>query len=605
MHISHQQFHKTQRCKKLIDSLREEGMPPSTISRVINATNGRDGELVTSQQCIDHIRTQKVNNIGHECISIIRHFQSMTVNDPEFYFAIEVDSSGQMRSVFWADGRSRASYLQFSDVIVFDVTYRTNKFGLPFAPFTGVNHHRQSTLLGCALLVDEQEDIFVWLFEEWLKCMHDIEPCAIITDQDRAMCNAIHSLFPTTRHRYCYWHMQKHIIDHLPTLVSRYGEQFQRYWGLWCNSSSIEQCEGYWVEMKEKFDINEEREGWLQTVYKCREHWVPCYMQDTFFAGMRSSQRSESINTFFDGYVNSQTQLHEFVTQYEKTVTHRRLSEAHEDYKSLNTKPVMLLGHPIEIQAGEMYTRNMFDVFHTEFKGFGTEFCEELRKDEDIVEYKVCKFTDRGKWELVTYEQSSQIQFCCTCALFETNGVVCRHILSLMMARQMDSLPDHYILHRWTIHARHRNIGVGNIVFGRNITSYEEKINLLKSWALRAKFNNVLELAFDSEEKLQQLDDVLTNFIESLEEEVGETQDQIMDIPQPSAPISHTIENIPQIAVRDPDRLVRTKGRPRNATRIQSGLEQAQEKKERKKHICSRCGELGHYRTSCKVNLQR
>ncbi|XP_020249983.1 protein FAR1-RELATED SEQUENCE 5-like [Asparagus officinalis] len=224
MHRSHQQFHKTQRCKKLIDSLQEEGMPPSTISRVINATNGREGEIVTSQQCIDHIRTQRVNNIGHECISIIRHFQSATANDPEFYFAIEIDSSGQLRSVFWADGRSRASYLKFSDVIVFDVTYRINKSSLPFAPFTGVNQHRQSTLLGCALLADEQEDTFVWLFEEWLKCMHGIKPGAIITDQDRAMCNAIHSVFPTIRHRYCYWHMQKHIIDHLHTLISRYGE---------------------------------------------------------------------------------------------------------------------------------------------------------------------------------------------------------------------------------------------------------------------------------------------------------------------------------------------------------------------------------------------
>ncbi|XP_020269470.1 protein FAR1-RELATED SEQUENCE 5-like [Asparagus officinalis] len=314
MHRSHQQFHKSQSCKRLIESLQEEGMPPSTISRVINATTGREGELVTPQQCIDHIRYQRVNNIGHECISIIKHFQSLTANDPEFYFAIEVDSSGQMRSVFWADGRSRASYLQFSDVVVFDVTYRTNKFSLPFAPFTGVNHHRQSTLLGCALLADEQEDTFVWLFEEWLKCMHGVEPGAIITDQDRAMCNAIHSVFPMTRHRYCFWHMQKHITDHLPTLVSRYGEQFQRYWGLWCNSSSIEQCEGYWLEMKEKFDINEEGDGWLQNVYKYREHWVSCYLKDTFFAGMRSSQRSKSINAFFDGYVNSQTQLQEFDT---------------------------------------------------------------------------------------------------------------------------------------------------------------------------------------------------------------------------------------------------------------------------------------------------
>ncbi|XP_020263148.1 protein FAR1-RELATED SEQUENCE 12-like [Asparagus officinalis] len=301
--------------------------------------------------------------------------------------------------------------------------------------------------------------------------------------------------------------------------------------------------------------------------------------------------------------IEPKTQLHEFVTQYEKAVTPRRLSEAYEDFKSLNTKLVMILGHPIKVQDGEMYTLNMFDVFQTEFKGFGTEFCEELRKDGDIVEYKIYKFTDRRKWEVVTYEQSSQMQFCCTCALFETNGVVCRHILSLVVASQMNSLPDHYILHRWTIHARHCNIGVGNIVLGRNITSCEEKLNLLKSWALRAKFNNALELAFDSEEKMQKLDDVLTNFIESVEEEVGETQDQMVDSSQIFAPISHTMEHIPQITIRDPDRPARTKGRPRNATRIQSGLEQAQEKKERKKCICSRCAYVAYVMNSGIIEL--
>ncbi|XP_020266341.1 protein FAR1-RELATED SEQUENCE 9-like [Asparagus officinalis] len=255
--------------------------------------------------------------------------------------------------------------------------------------------------------------------------------------------------------------------------------------------------------MKEKFDINEEGDGWLQTVYKYREHWVSCYLKDTFFAGMRSSQRSESINAFFDG-------------------------EAHEDYKSLNTKPVILLGHPIEVQVGEMYTRNMFDVFQTEFKGFGIEFCEELRKDGDIVEYKICKFADRGKWE--------------------TN---------FFITRSLHPTPLDYTCST-------SNIGVGNIVFGRNLTSCEEKINLLKSWALRAKFNNALELAFDSEERMQKLDNVLTKFIESLEEEVREIEDN----PQISAPISYTMEHISQITVRDPKKSARTKGRPRNVRAI-------------------------------------
>ncbi|XP_020266589.1 protein FAR1-RELATED SEQUENCE 8-like [Asparagus officinalis] len=77
---------------------------------------------------------------------------------------------------------SSVFYLQFSDVIVFDVTYRTNKFSLPFSSFTGVNHHRQSTLLGSALLTDEHEDTFMWLFQECPKYMHGVETGAIITD---------------------------------------------------------------------------------------------------------------------------------------------------------------------------------------------------------------------------------------------------------------------------------------------------------------------------------------------------------------------------------------------------------------------------------------
>ncbi|KAF8405771.1 hypothetical protein HHK36_007849 [Tetracentron sinense] len=54
---------------------------------------------------------------------------------------------------------------------------------------------------------------------------------------------------------------------------------------------------------------------------ECRNHidrkWVPVYLKDTFYAGMSTTQRSESMNAFFDKYVNSQTYLKEFVDKYE------------------------------------------------------------------------------------------------------------------------------------------------------------------------------------------------------------------------------------------------------------------------------------------------
>ena len=44
-------------------------------------------------------------------------------------------------------------YGYFGDVICFDTTYRTNMYGQPFAPFIGVNHHKQTIIFGVALLL--------------------------------------------------------------------------------------------------------------------------------------------------------------------------------------------------------------------------------------------------------------------------------------------------------------------------------------------------------------------------------------------------------------------------------------------------------------------
>jgi len=128
------------------------------------------------------------------------------VND-DFYFDIDVDDECRLRNVFWANARSRASYEDFGDMVTFDTTYLTNKYEMSFAPFVGVNHHGQSILLGATLILSEHTASFVWLFETWLKCMKGRAPRAIITDQDRAMKNAINKVFPNARHRFCLWHI--------------------------------------------------------------------------------------------------------------------------------------------------------------------------------------------------------------------------------------------------------------------------------------------------------------------------------------------------------------------------------------------------------------
>jgi zinc finger SWIM domain-containing protein 3 len=46
-----------------------------------------------------------------------------------------------MTGVLWCDFQSQMDYRAFGDVIVFDGTYKTNKYNMPLVSFVGVNHH--------------------------------------------------------------------------------------------------------------------------------------------------------------------------------------------------------------------------------------------------------------------------------------------------------------------------------------------------------------------------------------------------------------------------------------------------------------------------------
>ncbi|RYR54152.1 hypothetical protein Ahy_A06g029404 [Arachis hypogaea] len=56
-----------------------------------------------------------------------------------------------------------------------------------FGTFMGVNHHGQTTLLGCALMKNEDIQSFKWLFECWLRSMGGKAPKGILTDQYASM----------------------------------------------------------------------------------------------------------------------------------------------------------------------------------------------------------------------------------------------------------------------------------------------------------------------------------------------------------------------------------------------------------------------------------
>ncbi|RYR42945.1 hypothetical protein Ahy_A08g039375 [Arachis hypogaea] len=202
--------------------------------------------------------------------------------NPNFFYAIDVDDSNKFRRALWVDARCRISYEYYGDVVSFDTTYRRNRHGLPFASFVGVNHHGKSTLLGCALLRSEEIPSFEWVFTQWVRCV-ETAPRGIITDQCKAMAGAIRKVLPDTIYRW-------------------YGELNEMMNHIVWNSPLTESFEADWAGFIKQFNLG--HNIWLANLYANRRKWVPIFFKSEFWAGMSSTQRSESMHTFYGGYLH-------------------------------------------------------------------------------------------------------------------------------------------------------------------------------------------------------------------------------------------------------------------------------------------------------------
>ncbi|XP_021742816.1 protein FAR1-RELATED SEQUENCE 5-like [Chenopodium quinoa] len=178
---------------ELIESMVESGIKPMDAYNYI--TNEAGGE-----ECVGHTKRDHLNYVsrvkmsmveGGDMQNVLDTLQERADNDPSFFYRLKFGEENNVVSYFWRDSQMLEDFKAYGDVLIFDTTYRTNKYGLICAPFVGINCHWRTTMFGCAFISDERTDTFVWLFKIFKKSMCGIEPKSIFTDQDLAMSNAI------------------------------------------------------------------------------------------------------------------------------------------------------------------------------------------------------------------------------------------------------------------------------------------------------------------------------------------------------------------------------------------------------------------------------
>jgi hypothetical protein len=387
--------------------------------------------------------------LGRDAPNLLEYFKKVQAENPGFFYAIQLDEDNRMSNVFWADARSRTAYSHFGDAVTLDTTHRANHYNVPYAPFTGINHHGQMILFGCALLFDDSEASFSWLFKTFLAAMNDNHPISITTDQDRSIQTAVSKVFPQARHCINKRYVLREGHEKLGHVCRMHPYFHYELYNCINLTETIEEFDFSWNSIIDKYELR--GHNWLRSLYSSRDQWVPAYFRDSFFAVLSPNQGFEP--SFLDGFVNRHTTLPMFFRQYELALERWFEKEIESDFETISTTPVLKTPSPMENQVAKLYTQKIFLKFQEELVETFAYTANRVEEDGENSIFRVEKFEDDQKSYTVTLNHS-ELRANCSCQMFEFSGILCRHVLTVFTVSNVFTIPSHYILKRWTRDAK-------------------------------------------------------------------------------------------------------------------------------------------------------
>ena len=215
--------------------------------------------------------------------------------------------------------------------------------------------------------------------------MDGVAPSVIITDECGSMRNAIKALLPHTTHRLCRLHIMKKVPQKV-SLELRSDELFyKRLDSCVWNSETPTKFKESWKSLISDFGLQENE--WFAKCYLIRGSWVPAYFMDIAL---------------------------------------------------------------VVILRTTLFQSQVFALFQSEVLA-AREHCD-VQDTMNVGELKIVSISDqshrKNKVRDVHLETTTMIAKC-SCKLFESKGIVCRHVICVVRGAKINELPTFYVLKIW------------------------------------------------------------------------------------------------------------------------------------------------------------
>ncbi|KAL6643783.1 hypothetical protein ACP70R_018549 [Stipagrostis hirtigluma subsp. patula] len=570
--------------KGLIRTLNSNNIKTRSMIAILSFLRGNVTVTPYDKKAVSNYRTKINREVSSTDLSqALEYFRKKKSQDPTFFYRFDLDETKKVRNMFWADATSVQYYAEYGDLVSFDTTFLTNRYNLPFAPFVGITGHGQTCIFGCAFLVDETIETFKWLFETFLEAMGGKHPKTIITDQDGAMKSAIEIVFPNTIHRNCIFHIKRKCYEVNGKCFAVNDGLDKQFEDIINNSITTVEFELLWKEMIEKKKLQDNK--YFTKMYEIRERFIPVYFKENFCPFLHSTARSESTNSRFKDNVGPTYSIISFIREYERIIDTINTTEAYEDSISREKRPKELdTEYYLEEQGMNLYNRNIFRKFQKEIKATTSlSYAEKVYKKE----YEVYQKPNHSRKEYrkrtyLVYTDFDREEYSCICCKFQKDGILCAHILKVMIEEDVMQIPDKYIIDRW----RKKDKKMLPIVPVDSAGTHELlRFNALSRLGAEisskgASNSSTFEYLMDEYKRINnQLDMILAN--EANPEEENDVQLEGLQL---LASTSNTNSSEEDYEIQNPDR-IKQKGRPKLPKRFKTKVEELKEKLAKKEML--------------------
>jgi hypothetical protein len=248
------------------------------------------------------------------------------------YFA-RAGKAGHLNKIFIELEDARVDYSKCGklNVLLFDPTHGTNRYGLKLCFFVTVGGTGQTIILAVCLIQHEDPADIEWA----LRCFHEVfkvAPGVFKTDGAAAIAAAFRAcsdIWPLSKHQLCIWHLSKNFYEHIrPVLCTspdHWKTAYTWFWRIMKVSDSQfadeNQCHNdldddehvpdntivtfgtQWRQLVEFVQTHGSGSTlelaiiWLESLYENRHKWAACYTYAVILWGINSTQRSEAANS--------------------------------------------------------------------------------------------------------------------------------------------------------------------------------------------------------------------------------------------------------------------------------------------------------------------